>query len=70
MNEKSSENTNDLSILPELDKEPVWTRPTKAQVSQRSYAGEFAFTILIPILILIISIVILTIILGFQREGM
>ena len=57
-------------MLPELDKEPIWTRPTKAEVSQRSYAGEFAFTILIPILIMIISVVILTLILGFQREGM
>lgn len=68
-NEKLLDYTNEASMLPELDKEPIWTRPTKAEVSQRSYAGEFAFTILIPILIMIISVVLLTLILGFQREG-
>ncbi|KAK6622424.1 hypothetical protein RUM44_002235 [Polyplax serrata] len=57
---------------PEIDmmNEPFWSRPTKAEVARRSYTSEFTLTILVPTLIMIVLILLLSAILGIQREGM
>lgn len=64
------EHLEEASPSPELYQEPIWYQPTKRQVSQRSYAGEFAFTILIPMLIMIVLVVVLSVIIGLQHDGM
>lgn len=46
-----------------------WSRPAKSQVPQRSYVHEFAFTILVPMLIMIVLVVLLSFILCFHHEG-
>ncbi|KAL0276965.1 UNVERIFIED_CONTAM: hypothetical protein PYX00_004412 [Menopon gallinae] len=66
---KPTEHIEEASPSPELYQEPVWYQPTKKEVSQRSYAGEFAFTILIPMLIMIVLVVLLSVIIGLQHEG-
>ncbi|KAK7794674.1 hypothetical protein R5R35_003789 [Gryllus longicercus] len=47
-----------------------WSRPAKSQIPQRSYVHEFAFTILVPMLVMILLVVLLSLILCFHHEGM
>ncbi|XP_067000391.1 epsilon-sarcoglycan isoform X1 [Anabrus simplex] len=51
-------------------REERWSRPSKSQVPQRSYISEFAFTILVPMFVMIILVIILSLILCFHHEGM
>ena len=57
-----------ISFGSEFFYEPIWSSPTKAQVAGRSYTREFAFTLLIPTFILILLVLLLSVILGIQRE--
>ncbi|XP_067000393.1 epsilon-sarcoglycan isoform X3 [Anabrus simplex] len=50
-------------------REERWSRPSKSQVPQRSYISEFAFTILVPMFVMIILVIILSLILCFHHEG-
>lgn len=52
-----------------LGHEDLWTRPSKSQVPQRSYMSEFVYTIMIPMLVMIILVLILSLILCFHHEG-
>lgn len=52
----------------ELLKEPIWFRPTKEEVARRTYSKEFAITILVPTFVMISVVLLLSFILGFQRE--
>jgi hypothetical protein len=53
-----------------LGQEDLWIRPSKSQVPQRSYVSEFVYTIMIPMLVMIILVLILSLILCFHHEGM
>lgn len=53
-----------------LGSDSIWSRPSKDQVPQRSYVSEFVFTILVPMLVMIVLVLILSLILCFHHEGM